>query len=366
MLKKGTKYDDGELDLLREHCFPANNKVKDEVNIANSGKQPNQPNQPNQPINITPHQTIQNASNVAINNINTINSNNTNNIYIVNNVQVIMPFSYENISFLSKVEIEEILSIDTTDAVFMLMKKIYERHENQNFYKQNQNKKFISILNNKCKLESFEQDSFYKTLFLNGLYQYLRIIYEYKEQCKTNINLNNLMKITRQYVELKKNVSNLEKTKENIELHSRIENYINTHFGNYNDIARDNNNQLRNESYNDDAIMSYFEDMYNTTREKLEKIESELNPDIKDSDIIKSLGQCKDFDISDETLQIQLKTEKFCNSDIKKYYKQRIVLEKSLINKNPKLGNIFLLNQRIDMYNRKLQELDKYSNSVDM
>jgi hypothetical protein len=282
---------------------------------------------------------------------------------------MIFPFTKENIDFLTKNEKKKIVKMNITDAIIDLMIKIYDKVENKNFFKSNKSVNDISYLNEKCKFSVCGEKEFTKQLFLNCLYIYLRVVYEYKEKYKNEISFDELLNIVKQYFDLKNSINDINTVSESVEntnyLHNKIKNFCKTYIENENIISRDTNIELRKSALDDKSVLTYFENMYKVTSAKIAELELDLQPDIDDEDFIKHLGEMIEYNIEDDNTKLELKTKRFEDSDIKKYYDDRNQAEINFVKQNPKLGSIKYLSERLENINKKKEKLEKLSNSIE-
>ena len=129
----------------------------------------------------TMNNTLNNNSNNNINNNN--NNNNNNNITTNNNISlpnIINPFGYEDISFITDNEKLEILK--SYNGVELALEKIYSKPENRNFYKPNANKDNVSILNKDMKIQVKKQKQFNEQMLNHGILVMERMFYSCKNR----------------------------------------------------------------------------------------------------------------------------------------------------------------------------------------
>ena len=114
---------------------------------------------------------ITNSSQTQIyntNNQNTINSNNTINNTIINNnttiIQHINPFGFEDVRTISIPEMKKILSSGENSGL-QIIKAIYNKIENKNFYKPNMSRPEIACLNTDFNLTIYKCKEFGDALF---------------------------------------------------------------------------------------------------------------------------------------------------------------------------------------------------------
>ena len=158
--------------------------------------------------------TLNNILNPTINNItnNTSNTSNTSNTNIqtqnntINNVQniqniqntqnnivnnnlpnIIYPFDYEDISFITDDEKLNILT--SSNGVELALEKIYSKPENRNFYRQNANKDNVSILGKDMKIQIKNLKQFNEQILNKGILLMERMFYTCKHKLSFNDQL---------------------------------------------------------------------------------------------------------------------------------------------------------------------------------
>ena len=162
------------LSIIKDNKDNKDNKVKNIQNNDNS-----RTNTLNNTLN-----NILNQNNIQSQN-NTINSNsnNNNNITTNNNIalpNIINPFGYEDISFITDDEKLQILK--SSNGVELALEKIYSRPENRNFYKPNANKDNVSILNKDMKIQVKKQKQFNEQMINHGVLVMERMFYTCKNR----------------------------------------------------------------------------------------------------------------------------------------------------------------------------------------
>ena len=129
-------------------------------NISNHN---NIPNQINNTTNNNTNNKLTNSNNIINNNItnNNINNNTINNTTII---QHINPFGFEDVRLIPIPEMKQILNAGN-DAGFQIIKTIYNKIENKNFYKPNMSRPEIACLNTDFKLTIYKSKEFCDALF---------------------------------------------------------------------------------------------------------------------------------------------------------------------------------------------------------
>ena len=157
-------------NLLQEET--SNATIINSTNNHNQTTNNNTNNSHNQTTN-----NIDNSNNQTINNNNHITINNNNKINIV------YPFGYENIYFLTDYEMVDILT--SKNCIIAAMEKIYSNGENQNFMKRNMNREQITVIDEKCKIKVMNDDVFKKKIIKNT-FSYLQMMFYH---CKNKLKI---------------------------------------------------------------------------------------------------------------------------------------------------------------------------------
>jgi len=123
----------------------------------------------NLPNNNLPNNNLTNSNNTINNNINNIinNNNNSNNTIINNNntiIQHINPFGFEDVRTIPITEMKQILASGPESGI-EIIKTIYSKIENKNFYKPNISKPEIACLNKDFNLTIYKSREFCDALF---------------------------------------------------------------------------------------------------------------------------------------------------------------------------------------------------------
>jgi hypothetical protein len=163
-----------------------NNLLQEETSNATITNSTNSHNQTTN--NNTNTNTNNNSHNQTTNNIDNSNNQTTNNhnhITINNNnkINVVYPFGYENIYFLSDYEMVDILT--SKNCIIAAMEKIYSNVENQNFMKRNMNREQITVIDEKCKIKVMNDDVFKKKIIKNT-FSYLQMMFYH---CKNKLRI---------------------------------------------------------------------------------------------------------------------------------------------------------------------------------
>jgi len=213
-------------------CFNKNETITENINPTdniniNSNQIPI-PNQNQNPIQTQIYNT---------NNQNTINSNNTINNTIINNnttiIQHINPFGFEDVRTISIPEMKKILSSGENSGI-QIIKAIYNKIENKNFYKPNMSRPEIACLNTDFNLTIYKCKEFCDALFdrcITFLHHMLYLCkHEYSKDAIKNI-YNNIEYIettmrTEIYDKKLQNIVESEFRNNNIDNKDRIKKFI--------------------------------------------------------------------------------------------------------------------------------------------
>ena len=193
-----------------------------------------QQKQKNKNSNNTSTNPINNTNTITNNNI--INSNiNSNNTNIVNNIniQYINPFGLEDVRTLPIDKMKQIL-LSGREAGLHIIKAIYDKIENKNFFKPNLSRPEIACLNEELKLTVYKSKEFADALFDRCIALLHHMLY----LCKSEFNNMNIKYIyenieyietimrTEIYDKKLKNIIESEFINNNLDNKGRIKNFI--------------------------------------------------------------------------------------------------------------------------------------------
>jgi hypothetical protein len=253
------------------------------------------------------------------NNINNI-INQTNNTITI---QHINPFGLEDVRTISISEMINILN-SGENAGLHIIKTIYNKLENKNFYKPNISRSEIACLNEDFNLTIYKTREFADALFdrcIAFLHHMLFI-------CKKEITLNNIKKIY-------ENIENIENTMRTEIYDKKLQNIIEAE-------VRNNNLETKNK------ISKYIKDIkeiptiYNDAKNKLKDVkELSLNSNneykitLSDKEFNEKLcNPTIALGLSEEDIKLDMILNRFENTLIYKFWKNRILLEQNFINDN--------------------------------
>tara|TARA_Y100000389_G_scaffold199065_1_gene236742 strand:+ start:309 stop:1646 length:1338 start_codon:yes stop_codon:yes gene_type:complete len=348
---------------------------------------------------------------------NTINNNdNTNNgtidnrqINITNNIiiQHINPFGQENTDFLSNKEKLEILR-SGHKACIKILKIVYNRNENKNFYKVNKKHSTISYLkynsnndntnntnntndntnntndnnndntnnnnnSNEPSIDVFQLREFRKEIFNNST----TLLYSIMIDCKNDLCFEEQLALMDNITTIKNDVyneifnnslSNLRKELGECILDTETKNEINWGIENVISYETDNNNdknrkQISNyvKQINDKPIVKdIFTTQVSKQKEKRHIINKELNDNsIENSEINQKYGKVEYGELAN-----QLQLSHYPNTKFVKKLNEREKLEETLVKNENTLGKLNAYNNMKKDRGRNIKHILKHENNI--
>ena len=161
----------GELQV--QHHDTTNNITTNNTDSNNINTTTNSHNQMN---NNQINQINQTNNNIINNTTNNITNNNT-------NISVVYPFGYENIYFMSDIEMIKILT--GGNCLIDAMNKIYSNTENKNFMKRNVKIENVTIIDKSCYIKVLKDDIF-KRQIIKQTFESLKLMFKH---CKNKLNI---------------------------------------------------------------------------------------------------------------------------------------------------------------------------------
>ena len=295
-------------------------------------------------------QLINNTTNniTNIENQNTINNiiNNTNNTI---NILQINPFGLEDVREIPVSEMIMILN-SGDNAGLHIIKAIYSKIENKNFYKPNISRSEIACLNEDFQLTIYKTREFADALFDRCLALLHHMLYI----CKNEITLNNIRSIY-------ENIENIETTMRNEIYEKKLQNIIEAEVRNY-------NLETKNKISKYIKDIKELPDIHTIAKNKIKKIKkltlnsnNEYKITFSDKEINELIGEPKRaLGLSEEEIQIDMRLNRYEDTKFYKYWKDRIILEKNIINENNykngriQLGDIINTNKKINAIEQML------------
>jgi hypothetical protein len=188
-------------NAMVEREYRNNNLQRPQVSSTDNITVSQSANTLNNILNPTINNITSNTSNTS--NINIQTQNNTlNNIQNIQNIQntqnnivnnnlpnIIYPFDYEDISFITDDEKLNILT--SSNGVEQALEKIYSKPENRNFYRQNANKDNVSILGKDMKIQIKNLKQFNEQILNKGILLMERMFHS----CKNRLSFNDQLLI---------------------------------------------------------------------------------------------------------------------------------------------------------------------------
>jgi len=336
-------------------------------------------------INIITNNTINNNDNTNNGTIDNRQINITNNIII----QHINPFGQENTDFLSNKEKLEILR-SGHKACIKILKIVYNRNENKNFYKVNKKHSTISYLkdntndnkenkddnnnNNMSSIDVFQLREFRKEIFNNST----TLLYSIMIDCKNDLCFEEQLALMDNITTIKNDVyneifnnslSNLRKELGECILDTETKNEINWGIENVISYETDNNNdknrkQISNyvKQINDEPIVKdIFKSKISKQKEKRNIINKELNDNSIDSnDINTKYGKVEYGELAN-----QLQLSHYHNTKFVKKLNEREKIEETIVIKDNTLGKLNTYNNIKKDRERNINHILKYENNIE-
>jgi len=336
-------------------------------------------------INIITNNTINNNDNTNNGTIDNRQINITNNIII----QHINPFGQENTDFLSNKEKLEILR-SGHKACIKILKIVYNRNENKNFYKVNKKHSTISYLkdntndnkenkddnnnNTMSSIDVFQLREFRKEIFNNST----TLLYSIMIDCKNDLCFDEQLALMDNITTIKNDVyneifnnslSNLRKELGECILDIETKNEINWGIENVISYETDNNNdknrkQISNyvKQINDEPIVKdIFKSKISKQKEKRNIINKELNDNSIDyNDINTKYGKVEYGELAN-----QLQLSHYHNTKFVKKLNEREKIEETIVIKDNTLGKLNTYNNIKKDRERNINHILKYENNIE-
>ena len=336
-------------------------------------------------INIITNNTINNNDNTNNGTIDNRQINITNNIII----QHINPFGQENTDFLSNKEKLEILR-SGHKACIKILKIVYNRNENKNFYKVNKKHSTISYLkdntndnkenkddnnnNTMSSIDVFQLREFRKEIFNNST----TLLYSIMIDCKNDLCFEEQLALMDNITTIKNDVyneifnnslSNLRKELGECILDTETKNEINWGIENVISYETDNNNdknrkQILNyvKQINDEPIVKdIFKSKISKQKEKINIINKELNDNsIESNDINSKYGKVEYGELAN-----QLQLSHYPNTKFVKKLNEREKIEETIVKKDNTLGKLNTYNNIKKDRERNINHILKYENNIE-
>jgi len=336
-------------------------------------------------INIITNNTINNNDNTNNGTIDNRQINITNNIII----QHINPFGQENTDFLSNKEKLEILR-SGHKACIKILKIVYNRNENKNFYKVNKKHSTISYLkdntndnkenkddnnnNTMSSIDVFQLREFRKEIFNNST----TLLYSIMIDCKNDLCFEEQLALMDNITTIKNDVyneifnnslSNLRKelgecildTETKNEINWGIENVISYETDNNNDKNRKQISNYVKQINNEPIVKDIFKSKISKQKEKINIINKELNDNsIESNDINSKYGKVEYGELAN-----QLQLSHYPNTKFVKKLNEREKIEETIVKKDNTLGKLNTYNNIKKDRERNINHILKYENNIE-
>ena len=288
------------------------------------------------PNNI-PNQINNNTTN-NINNNNITNNNITNNIINTTiNIQHINPFGFEDVRTIPIPEMKEILN-SGENAGLQIIKVIYNKIENKNFYKPNMSRPEIACLNTDFKLTIYKSKEFCDSLFdrcITFLHHMLHL-------CKNEYTKNAIKNIY-------ENIEYIETTMRTEIYDKQLQNIIESEFRNNNLDNKDRISKFIKDIKDNIEIKEQSKSLIKNVLSLTSSSDKEYKTTITDEDINKVFGDPKVIlGLNKRELIEEFTFKRFEDTKFFKFWNDRIKNETTYINKckTATIGDIRNIKQR--------------------
>ena len=310
--------------------------------------------------------TETNPTSITNNHTNSHNTtNNTNNTIINNNninIQYINPFGFEDVRTIPITEMKKILK-SGTEAGLHIIKAIYDKIENKNFYKPNLSRPEIACLNEDLKLTIYKSKEFADALFDRCIALLHHMLYLCKNEF-TNVNIKYIYE----------NIEHIELTMRTEIYDKKLKTIIESEFRNNNldtkDRIKNFIKQIKEDTLVKDNSLLQIKnnlDLQSKKNEEYTKILTinELNKLFGDPRIILGLKK--------EEIILNLRTSRFEESIFYNFWIDRLtMIKKYVIDNKSKIGDIININneeakimQMLEIIERRV-ELYRSSAYIDL
>ena len=302
-------------------------------------------------------------SNISNTTNNMINSNNVTNNTINNNtiIQHINPFGFEDVRTIPISEMKMILN-SGSEAGLHIIKTIYNKIENKNFYKPNISRSEVACLNNDFKLTIYKGKDFCDALFDRCI----AFLHHMLFLCKNEFTKNSIKYIY-------DNIEFIETTMRTEIYDKKLQNIIETEFRNNNIDTKDRIKKFIKKIKEDTEIKDNSLLQIKNTLELKTETNIELQKTIKNKEINKLFGNPKVIlGLRKEEILLNLRITRFEESIFYNFWKERIKNIKNYIMKNKKstIGDIINLTKEENKINGMLdiikQRVDNYRGNEDI
>ena len=285
---------------------------------------------------------INNTTNNNTNN-NTINNNTTNNTInnTINNnttiIQHINPFGFEDVRAIPIPEMKTILN-SGDKAGFQIIKSIYNKIENKNFYKPNMSRPEIACLNTDFNLTIYKSKEFCDALFDRCIAFLHHMLY----LCKNEYSKNTIKNIY-------ENIEYIETTIRTEIYDKQLQNIIESEFRNNNIDNKDRINKFIKETKENIETKEQSKSLLNNILTLTNESNNEYRISITDDEINRVFGDPKVLlGLIKKELIEEFTFKRYDETKFWKFWKDRIKNETTYINKckTAKIGDMKIIKQR--------------------
>ena len=295
-----------------------------------------------------------NSNNTVNNTINNITNNNT-------IIQHINPFGFEDVRTIPISEMKMILN-SGTEAGLHIIKTIYNKIENKNFYKPNISRSEVACLNNDFKLTIYKGKEFCDALFDRCI----AFLHHMLFLCKNEFTKNSIKYIY-------DNIEFIETTMRTEIYEKKLQNIIETEFRNNNIDTKDRIKKFIKKIKEDTEIKDNSLLQIKNTLELKTETNIELQKTIKNKEINKLFGNPKVIlGLRKEEILLNLRITRFEESIFYNFWRDRIKNIKDYImtHKKSTIGDIINLTKEENKINGMLdiikQRVDNYRGNEDI
>jgi len=286
---------------------------------------------PNQVHNTT-NNNNNNNNNTTINNT-TINNNNNNTIII----QHVNPFGYEDVRVIPIEDMKAILNSGYNSG-FQIIKAIYSKFENKNFYKPNMSKSDIAVLNSEFNLSIKKNKEFCDALFDRCIVLLHHMLY----LCKNEFSKSTIKNIY-------DNIEYIENTMRTEIYDKKLQTIIESEFRNNNIDNKDRIQKFIKGAKDNSDVKETANELVTKTKLLSNESENEYKTSISDKELNDVLGDPKVLiGLIKKELAEDFLLHRFENTRFYKFWRDRMKNEKLYVKrcKTATIGDMKTLKQR--------------------
>jgi len=283
--------------------------------------------------NLIPNQTNNTTNNIINNNNNIVNNT------IINNtiIQHINPFGFEDVRTIPIPEMKNILN-SGNNAGLQIIKSIYNKIENKNFYKPNMSRPEIACLNNDFNLTIYKSKEFCDALFDRCITFLHHMLY----LCKNEYSKSTIKNIY-------ENIEYIETTMRTEIYDRQLQNIIESEFRNNNLGNKDRINKFIKETKDNSETKEQSKSLMKNVLTLTSSSDKEYKITISDDEINRVFGDPKVIlGLNKRELIEEFTFKRFEDTKFYKFWTDRIKNETTYINKckTATIGDIRNIKQR--------------------